>query len=76
MCQLCVHQDMKHLGSLESTQEARIVRGVNRKKNKLVAKYIYYLCPWSRYNTVTGILGFEMKPFCRSGETKFLGFSS
>ena len=23
MCQLCVHWDMKHLGSLESTQEAR-----------------------------------------------------
>ena len=23
ICQLCVHSDMKHLGSLESTQEAR-----------------------------------------------------
>ena len=23
-CQLCVHRDMKHLGSLESTQEARV----------------------------------------------------
>ena len=26
--QLCVHRDMKHLGSLESTQEARVARGV------------------------------------------------
>ena len=26
-CQLCVHQDMKHLGSLESTQEARNALG-------------------------------------------------
>ena len=25
--QLCVHRDMKHLGSLESTQEARVARG-------------------------------------------------
>ena len=25
--QLCVHQDMKHLGSLESTQEARVALG-------------------------------------------------
>ena len=24
ICQLCVHRDMKHLGSLESTQEARV----------------------------------------------------
>ena len=24
MCQLCVHRDMKYLGSLESTQEARV----------------------------------------------------
>ena len=24
MRQLCVHRDMKHLGSLESTQEARV----------------------------------------------------
>ena len=23
----CVHQDMKHLGSLESTQEARVAQG-------------------------------------------------
>ena len=28
MRQLCVHRDMKHLGSLESTQEARFARGV------------------------------------------------
>ena len=27
MRQLCVHQDMKYLGSLESTQEARVVLG-------------------------------------------------
>ena len=27
MRQLCVHQDMKHLGSLESTQEARVAQG-------------------------------------------------
>ena len=26
MRQLCVHRDMKHLGSLESTQEARVAR--------------------------------------------------
>ena len=26
--QLCVHRDTKHLGSLESTQEARVARGV------------------------------------------------
>ena len=25
--QLCIHQDMKHLGSLESTQEARVALG-------------------------------------------------
>ena len=25
MRQLCVHRDMKHLGSLESTQEARVI---------------------------------------------------
>ena len=25
MRQLCVHQDLKYLGSLESTQEARVV---------------------------------------------------
>ena len=25
--QLCVHRDMKHLGSLESTQEARVALG-------------------------------------------------
>ena len=24
MSQLCIHQDMKYLGSLESTQEARV----------------------------------------------------
>ena len=28
MCQLCVHRDMKHLGSLESAQEARVAQGV------------------------------------------------
>ena len=28
MGQLCVHRDMKHLGSLGSTQEARVARGV------------------------------------------------
>ena len=27
MSQLCVHRDMKHLGSLESTQEARVALG-------------------------------------------------
>ena len=27
MHQLCVHRDMKHLGSLESTQEARVALG-------------------------------------------------
>ena len=27
MRQLWVHQDMKHLGSLESTQEARVAQG-------------------------------------------------
>ena len=28
MCQLFVHRDMKHLGSLESTQEARVALDV------------------------------------------------
>ena len=28
MRQLCAHRHMKHLGSLESTQEARVARGV------------------------------------------------
>ena len=28
ICQLCIHWDMKHLGSLESTQEARVAQGV------------------------------------------------
>ena len=26
MCQLCIYRDMKHLGSLESTQEARVAQ--------------------------------------------------
>ena len=30
MHQLCVHRDMKHLGSLESTREARVALGTPR----------------------------------------------
>ena len=33
MRQLCVHRDMKHLGSLESTQEARVARGVAERNS-------------------------------------------
>ena len=40
MRQLCVHRDMKHLGSLESTQEARVAR-VSYSPNFPRASYLH-----------------------------------
>ena len=38
MCQLCVHQDMKHLRSLESTQELELLEAykqINKNRKKI-----------------------------------------
>ena len=39
MSQLCVHRDMKHLGSLESTQEARVALGY-ASSNSYASSYL------------------------------------
>ena len=49
MCQLCVHQGMEHLGSLESTQEARVVWGValsNSYASFVLSKLPVYFISW------------------------------
>ena len=40
MSQLCVHRDMKHLGSLESTQEARVAAHLSCSPNFPRASYL------------------------------------
>ena len=49
--QLCVHRDMKHLGSLESTQEARVVLGYassNSYASFMLSKLpVCFISPWT-----------------------------
>ena len=40
MYQLCVHRDMKHLGSLEGTQEARTLTHLSCPPNFSRASYL------------------------------------
>ena len=40
MGQLCVHRDMKHLGSLESTQEATVLTHLSCSPNFPRASYL------------------------------------
>ena len=43
MRQLCVHRDMKHAGSLESTQEARVALQTSRVQHAGVVRPVVRL---------------------------------
>ena len=47
MRQLCVHRDMKHLGSLESTQEARVDLGYASSNSN--ASFVFLNFPRTSY---------------------------
>ena len=58
--QLCVHWDIKHLGSLESMQEARVAQGVasinsyaSFELSKLPARFISW---WMHTDVLTNCL--------------------
>ena len=55
MRQLCVHRDMKHLGSLESTQEANVARGYassNSYASFVLSKLPALLCYFSGHDVL------------------------